>query len=377
MIFATVAMIVHLLVTSHGTVDHFGRPLGTDFSNVWTAGKMALDNNAADAWDWSRQRAMQQAAHHDVNIPFYGWHYPPPFLLIATLLALLPYTAALVAWQASTLTLAIKTMRAILPGTDATLAAFGFPVVLICLGHGHNGFLTGALIGGGMLLLDRRPFIAGLLLGCMIYKPQFGLIIPVMLLFGGHFRAIGGACVSAALLCILTYALWGWPVWQAFVDSLPLSQAIVIEQGATGWEKIQSAFSATRAWGGSVRLGWAVQSCFTGGAIVTAAWISRRVTPDVRNAAVIMATLLSTPYILDYDLIPMGFAIAFLVKDGLARGFLSHEKTIYAFAWFAPLVGRAAMSNLGIPLGLMSMVALIALSCRRALVLDKRDLRPL
>lgn len=375
MIIATVAMVTYLFVTAHGTVDRFGRPLGTDFSNVWTAGKMALDGQAADAWDWTKHHAVQQAAHHDANIPFYGWHYPPPFLLIASLLALLPYTGALIVWQAATLALALKTFRAILTGTNATLAALGFPVVLICLGHGHNGFLTGALIGGGMLLLDRRPFVAGLLLGCMIYKPQFGLIIPIALLFGGHFRAITGACLSAALLCGLTYAIWGWPVWQAFFDSLPLSQSIVIERGSTGWEKIQSAFSATRRLGGTVVLGWAIQTVVTLAAVAAAAWASRRVNPAVRNAVVMTAMLLSTPYILDYDLIPMGLAIAFLVKDGMERGFLAWEKSLYAVAWAAPFVGRTVMSNLAIPLGLMAMITILVLGCRRAALLDHRGWR--
>jgi hypothetical protein len=122
---ATVGMIGYLFVTSHGTVDSFGRPLGTDFSNVWTAGRMALDGRAALAWDWPSHFAVQQATHHKSDIPFYCWHYPPPFLLIATLLALMPYVVALIVWQASTLGLALVTVRKILRGQGTTLAAIG------------------------------------------------------------------------------------------------------------------------------------------------------------------------------------------------------------------------------------------------------------
>src|SRR6218665_3814997 len=95
--------ILYLLVTSHGTLDAWGRPLGTDFSNVWAAGQMALDGRAPAAWDWAQHYQVQQAAHGDPNVPFYGWHYPPPFLLLAALLATLPYVAALAIWQAASL----------------------------------------------------------------------------------------------------------------------------------------------------------------------------------------------------------------------------------------------------------------------------------
>jgi hypothetical protein len=363
---ATIAMVAYLFLTAHGTVDSFGRPLGTDFSNVWTAGRMVLEGRASLGWDWSAHFAVQQAVHHEANIPFYGWHYPPPFLLVATLLAFLPYVPALIVWQASTLALALVVVRKILPLPGTTLAAVGAPVVLVCLGHGHNGFLTAALLGGGLFFLDRRPFVAGLLLGCVVYKPQFGLVLPVVLLLGWHWRAIGGALLSAGLLCALTLALWGWPVWAAFIHSLPLTQSLIIEQGATGWEKIQSAFSAARNWGASVPLAWGIQTVVTVTAVVGTMAVSRGTRPFVRNAMVIAAALLSTPYLLDYDLVPLGMAITFLVADARKHGFLPYEKTLLAFVWIVPLFGRGAMHLTTIPFGFLSIVAIFAIALRRS-----------
>ncbi|WP_293882839.1 glycosyltransferase family 87 protein [Sphingomonas sp.] len=370
---ATVAMVVYLFATAHGTVDSFGRPLGTDFSNVWTAGRMALDGRAPLAWNWPAHFAMQQLVHHSPDIPFYGWHYPPPFLLVAALLATMPYVWALIVWQATTLLIALATVRRILPIRGVTLAACGAPVVLVCLGHGHNGFLTAALLGGGLLLLDRRPFVAGLLLGCMIYKPQFALVLPVVLLLGWHWRAIGGALASAGLLCALTLVLWGWPVWAAFIHSLPLTQSVVIEQGATGWEKIQSAFSAVRNWGGSIPLAYGIQTGVTAIAVAGAALVSRGTPPFVRNAMVIAAALLSTPYLLDYDLVPLGMAIAFLVAEGRERGFLTYEKTVLALVWIVPLFGRSIMQLTTVPLGLMSIVAIFVIALRRSRIRPLSD----
>lgn len=364
------AAIVYTLVTAHGTLDPQGRPVGTDYSNVHAAGLMALDGHAAQAWDWGAHHQVQRALHGDPSVPFYGWHYPPPFLLVAGLLALLPYLAALFVWQAATLAAAAATVRAIVPGRTALLAMLGAPVVFICLGHGQNALLTAALFGGGLLLLDKRPFAAGLLMGCLIYKPQFALLIPPLLLVAWRWRAIAGACVSAGFLIGLTLILWGWPVWQAFLDSLPLTQREVIEAGATGWEKIQSPFAMVRMWGGGIAPAYAVQALATLASIGLVLWLTRRGRPAERNAAALAAALISTPYVLDYDFVLLGIAIAFLAADGLRRGFLSWEKTLLALAWIAPLFARQLAAAALIPLGQATAVIVLALAVRRAASLD-------
>lgn len=367
----TIVIVATLSIGAHGTVDMMGRPLGTDFANVWAAGRMANEGRAALAWDWEAHHAVQIATHGAASMKeFFAWHYPPPFLLMAAALALLPYLWALIVWQSVTLVLALLLFRQVLPGRDALIAALGFPAVMVCLGHGHNGFLTATLLGGGLWLIDRRPFVAGLLIGCLIYKPQFALILPIFLLAGWHWRAILGALCSAGLLVGLTLALWGWPVWQAFLNSLPLTQTVIIEQGITGWPKIQSAFSALRMWGGSIPTAYAAQFVVTGAAMMGALLAALRLAPGPRGAVVIAASLLSTPYLLDYDLVVLGIAIAFLVVDGRARGFLRWEKSLYALAWATPLFGRSLMTVTGIPFGFIAIAAIFVLAIRRGIVLD-------
>ncbi len=368
---ATVIGLLYLFTTAHGTVDSLGRPLGTDFSNVWTAGQMADHGRAAQAWDWPTHYEVQKQVHHDPAIPFYGWHYPPPFLIIATLLAQFPYVAALLIWQGLTLMLALALVRRILPNDrDAMLAALGAPVVLVCLGHGQNAFLTASLLGAGMLLLDRRPWIAGMLLGALVYKPQFAVLIPVLILARGNIRAFASAGLTVAALCLVTLAIWGWPVWQAFIESLSLTRHIIIEAGATGWEKIQSPFSAIRQWGGSIPLAYGVQGIVTAIAIAAAALAARRGSMEVRGAAALSAALLCTPYVLDYDFVLLGVAIAFMVADMGKRGALTWEPTWLAYAWIAPLFGRSLSELTHVPVNLIAAIAVLALALRRAILLD-------
>jgi hypothetical protein len=367
---ATVTALLFLFGTADGTLDRFGRPLGTDFSNVWTAGRMALDGRAAEAWSWNAHHTVQQATHGRADVPFYGWHYPPPFLLVAAALATLPYLWALAAYQAATLAAVALLARRIVPGPGTLPVILGAPVVLVCLGHGHNGFLTAALLGGGLAILERRPLIAGLLLGCLVYKPQFALLVPPLLLVGGHWRAIAGAAASSGLLIAATLAIWGWPVWQAFIDWLPLTQGVVIEAGATGWHKIASPFAAMRMWGGGIEAAYGVQATATVLAVVAALWIARASTPALRGAAACAAALVATPYVLDYDLVVLGVGAAFLFADGRARGFLRWERTGIALVWAAPLFARQVAEATLLPLGLAAVLTVLLLGLRRAAVLD-------
>ena len=91
--------------TSDGLNDYQGRPLGTDFSNVYAAGTYVLDGKPAARVRLAGAARARAGRFSASKTPFYGWHYPPYFLFIAGLLALMPYALALAAWQAATLAL--------------------------------------------------------------------------------------------------------------------------------------------------------------------------------------------------------------------------------------------------------------------------------
>lgn len=360
----TIAALGYLLVTAKGTVDSFGRPVGTDFSSFWTAGRMALDGHAAAAYDWKSHWAVQKATH-GVDL-FYPWSYPPVFLLVTAALAALPYLPAFLMWQSASLLAVLAVFRAILPQREALLFALGFPAVLICFGHGQTGFLTAALLGGGVLMLRRNEIAAGILFGLLVYKPQFGILLPFVLAAGGYWRAFVSAAVTVIATITASIAIWGWPVWQAFLESLPLTGKIVFEAGDTGFEKFQSVFAFARSVGGPLSLAYGLQAVVTFGALGACIWIWRsEAAHRLKAAALLTAVLLSSPYVLDYDLIAFGLAIALFVAHGLEHGFRPWEKTVLALAWFSPAVDRAVAGVTFIPLGFLMLAAVFLLVVRR------------
>jgi len=365
-----------IVATADDWVARDGQPVGTDFSNVYAAGRLTLEGTPAAAYDPARQHAAERAVFGGRDVPFYGWHYPPMFLVPAALLALLPYGPALLVWMAATLSLYLVAIRAIVPRPETLLAALAFPAVFVNLGHGQNGFLTAALLGGALLLIDRRPAVAGMLIGLLAYKPQFGVLIPLVLLATGRWRTIAAAAATVALTAATTLLLFGTAIWRAFAASTGFTRTVVLEAGGTGWEKIQSLFSAVRAAGGPVEAAFLAQGALAVTLAAGLAWLWRsRAAFDLKAAALAVACLLATPYVLDYDMVVVAVAIAFFVRHGLARGFRDYEVSVLAVAYAAPLLARLVMGAAGIPLGLAAMLGLAALIARRA-VLDLAGARP-
>ena len=380
---ATVLGAAFLIATSDGRNDRFGRPLGTDFSNVYAAGTYVLDGQPAAPFDPPRQYAREQAIFGPAT-PFYGWHYPPLFLGLAALLATMPYWLALIVWQGTTLFLYVLCIRAILfspsPGGGGInenlwlLLALAFPAVFINLGQAHNGFLTAALFGAALTQLDKRPWLAGLFFGLLAYKPQFGLLIPLVLIASGRWRVVFAAAATVALLALAVSLAFGTQVWTAFLASTQFTRDVVLEQGQTGWYKIQSVFSWARMWGGSVTLAYAIQGAVIAAVAAALIWLWRSPAAfPLKAAALIVGCLLATPYSLDYDLMLLAPVVAYLCIDGMARGFAPWQKTILAALWIVPMVARSVPEVTLIPLAVPIMLLAFAAMLHRAM----KDMRAL
>ena len=65
----------------------------------------------------------------------------------------------------------------------------------------------------------------------------------------------------------------------------------------------------------------------------------------LKAAALLIGTMLATPYSLDYDLMLLAPAIAFLAADGIERGFAPYEKTVLAALWLVPLIARSVAAG--------------------------------
>jgi len=298
----------------HG-LDRFGQPFGMDFASFWAASRLVLAGMAADVY--------LPAVHRLAEAPivptavYEAFFYPPPYLLVCAPLALLPFFGALAAFLGLSGLGFATALRQAAGSPWAVLAAFAYPAGLVNVIAGQNAMLTAALVGGGLTLMDRRPRLAGCLFGLMVVKPHLALAIPVALVLSGRWKVLGAAAVSGLGVAAASAAVFGWDVWAGFLHGAPLSQA-ALEQGLVSYSRFQSAFAVSRALGAGMAAAYTMQAVSVGIAI----WAIVRARGRRRERAIIvLAGLLTTPFVLDYDYLVLAFPLVWLLKDWAARGF--------------------------------------------------------
>lgn len=330
---------------AHGWIfDDKGLGFPTDFVNVWSAGRLVLEGHAAQAYDWDIQKQVQVAVLGQSYPGNFAWHYPPPFLFVATLLAHFPYAVAFIGWAVASLVPYLAVMRAIVGRPFGLLLAAAFPVVLTNTLVGQNGFLTASLIGGTLYLMPVRPVLAGICLGLLSYKPQYGLLFPLVLIAASQWTVFVTAAIVAGAMALLSWLAFGTESWQAFFHWMPMFSQAFLTEGRAPWGKMQSVFALVRYFGGAEQLAWMFQWIMSGAVAVVLALMWRsRIGYSLKAAALAAGTLLITPYLFLYDLMVLAIAVAFLVRIGLKQGFARHELPALGVAalllMFFPLVG--------------------------------------
>lgn len=358
----------------HGWIfDDKGLGIPTDFVNVWSAGRLVLDGHPALAYDWNIQKQVQIAVLGQSYQGNFAWHYPPPFLFVASLLAHFPYAVAFIGWAAASLVPYLAVMRGIVGRPFGLLLALAFPVVLTNMLVGQNGFLTASLIGGTLYLMPTRPVLSGICLGLLSYKPQYGLLFPLVLIAASQWTVFFTAGAVAVAMALASWLAFGTESWQAFFHWMPMFSQAFLTEGRAPWGKMQSIFAVVRYFGGTEPLGWLFQWIMsaTVAVVLTLVWRSR-ISYPLKAAALATGTLLITPYLFLYDLMVLAVAMAFLVRIGLRRGFERHELPALGLAvallMFYPLVGA--------PTGFVATLIVSVLIARRAGFWWRREQAP-
>lgn len=368
-IFALLALIVvggdAWLHTSRGLTDADGEQLGRDFVNYWAGAHLAADGQAVRVYDIDGFLAYQRSqTTPDAHFKWYS--YPPAALVLSLPLTLLNFTPALLFWLAAGVALCAILLARTLDWRMALLAAFATPASLVNALWGQNGQFTAALFCGGILFLERRPWLAGLLFGALCYKPHLAILIPVALVAGRQWRALAAGGLTAFVICSSAFLL-GPDVWGAFLKNAPIN-ARILEMGDSMWHRMPTIFATVRLAGGGISAAYVAQSisALIAALVTIKVWRSAAA-PAVKGSALVVATFLVTPYAWDYDQIALTFVVAWLVAEGMRVGFEPGEKIALAFSIAAPLIYSPLAAASHIQIGPLALWILLGLIARRAL----------
>lgn len=329
-------MLISALLSSNINTDFMGRPLGADFSHYWIAATMSGAGEATAVYDVMHFIKVQED-YFKVQFPL-PFLYPPTWLLLLMPLAFLPYLLALGLWLGTTLGLYLYVIKKINPHHLTIPIALAFPATFQNFFHGQNGFLSAALMGGGLYMLRQNPLAGGVLLGLLSYKPNLWPLIPLALMAGRHWRALSAAVVTALSLALCSVLILGSDAWMAYLHSLDLPVQL-LQSGSLPLEKMVTLFPTLVLAGVSMEVAITIQAILmiSTGVTVYALW-RRDVSFEMQAAGLVLGALLFTPYAFSYDLTLMGLAIAWLLVEGLGKGWLRGEPWLYTVAWFAPFL---------------------------------------
>ncbi|PVX70667.1 glycosyltransferase family 87 protein [Paraburkholderia unamae] len=323
-------------------------PLAVDLLPIWSASHLALQGHAADAYNLAILSPIEQhAAGRAVGtLP---WLYPPTFLLFVYPLALLPFTLAAPIFLFGSLALFVKVVKTIAPHPRTALIALAFPGCALVLTSGQNSFLTASLVGLGLVLLRRRPILAGVCFGLVAMKPQLCVLIPLALLASRSWRALGAMTAAVAISLALSVVAFGGETLAAFLHNVALANSYV-ETGRALMFRVPTPFAALKLLHAPTTVAAAVQavSALCAAAAVCYAW-GRPSAYGLRAAVLVCASLLVSPYLYDYDLTWYGILIVWVIHHAREHGFQRGQREWLAVLWLAPIAGLTIVSHLHVP----------------------------
>lgn len=360
---AWIGVLVLMFYTHNWILDVRGNPVVTDFLEVWIAGKTTLAGHAVQAYDPKLHYAAEAAAAGHAFHGHLWWHYPPMVLFLAAALAALPYLEAFLFWVCATAIMYGALVYAVVRSRLAPLAALGAPAVFLNAVCGQNGCFTAALYGGALLYFETRPIVAGICIGLLTYKPQLGVLFPVVLAASGRWRVFAVAGVVSLLGFIAPAGVFGPDILRVFAQYLPIAGETMLVNNPTGWSKLQSVYALIRFAGLGDSAAWTMQlaTVFTVTCAVAGLW-RQECSHALRASALCAAALLVTPYVYMYDFPLLTISVAFLYRNG---GFDRVDLTSIALANL--LILAYAFGVCVAPVGPMAVILICGLIARRLL----------
>jgi hypothetical protein len=357
----TVAAMALQLIGSNGLLLANGQPVFGDFLAFWSAGRLALEGHG----DLVYSEQAIQIAHREA-LPALGdivfpWRHPPPFLLAATPLALLPFPIAAIVFLAATAWAFLYAARQFARERGDLLMAAAAPAALLHIGSVQTGLLTAALTALAFVWLDRRPLAAGALIGLMAIKPHLAALWPILLILQGRWRAFMAAAATALALLILAGAVYGFDLYAAFLAALP-SAMEAVDKAQIERDTLTSLYANLLGLAAPPALAAALHWTSALAAAAIAALVWRKGDRQLSAAAFACATMLVSPYLFFYDETMILIAVAALYPATTSTS----EKAWLAFAWGAAALSLAAGKVMTIPICPIAAWALLLITAARA-----------
>jgi hypothetical protein len=298
-----------ILLSNSGEHDRLGKLKGADFVHFYTIGRIALTAKTPALYDLTTQHALQvqlvPASASDTFLPV----NPPQTALLFAPLAMFPYGIAALLWAVTTAIVyglvvrsAWRPARSLIP--DAVfvgIAAAAFPPFWNLILHGQS--TTAPLLAfwlGWKALEHDRKFLAGMALGLLAIKPQFGLALAAVVLVCGEWSLLAGIAASVTIQIALVAVFISASVLSEYFSTLQQLSSMVgmLEPRPYQLHSIRAITNLLPGTWLGLFLWFALSAVVIGRTI----HVWRSVAPvGVRTAVLVIASALVDPHLTIYD----------------------------------------------------------------------------
>ena len=310
-----------------GLRDRGGNLKGTDFLHFYTLGSLAIEHCGADLYDMNAQAALAAQRVPQAAGLRYLPLYPPQVSLFFGPLAHLPYGSALAAWWILSTAIygiccyavwqACPRLRSY--RSTAFLLAIAYPAFFHLIAWGQTSAIAIACFTALFFLLRaRHDFAAGLVLGCLIFKPQLGLAAAVVFLSMGAWKTIVGAVLSAGAQLGVGVLYYGVEPLREWIKTLTHVQKVMpwLEPRPYQTHSLRTFWSQVIPWP-HLALGLYGLSAVAVLALTVLIW-KHTLSLPLRFSSLLLATVLVAPHLTVYDLLILAPAFL-LIADWLVE----------------------------------------------------------
>jgi alpha-1,2-mannosyltransferase len=185
------------------------------------------------------------------------------------------------------------------------------------------------------------------------------------------------AGLSAAGFCLVAYGVVGREGYLAFLQNGAYART-ALDRGLIDPGLLQSLFAALRVFGAPLAAAYGAQILLASGVVAAVCYaaFTRSLSGLGLGALIAAATLVATPFSLDYDLMLSALPLGWLVLSGVRDGFRPWEKTIAVAGFFLPLATRGLDTQLHLPVGPIVLMAVFGAILRRVLAMHETEIGP-
>lgn len=274
-----------------------------DFANYWAAGQLIRSGEALDLFGPHEMYFRHLQGFFGQDYPWHNWSYPPHFLLALWPLGYLSYGWSALLFLVVTFAFYVAALRRFVGPAFLIALIAAMPFAAHNLRTAQNGFLSAALILGALSLRRTRPALAGILLGCLTFKPQLGILFPFLLVFERNWTMIASAALTAVFLAAVSVVAFGSGAWLGYVQEvLPYQNLVMRELTGPFVSMMTSPFGYGRVLGLPADNALLLHAALALPLLALALLAFWRLRDEqLRSVALIAATLLVSPYALSYD----------------------------------------------------------------------------